>query len=146
MLTRKETIGEIGENLVQIFLGGTLSEDKYDSVKDLILNDGTFVEVKTQPRWQKHQCFTLNGYKEINLKKCQDVDRLIFVEPTKSGKILLFEAPEKSQRNFYVRYVGNNKRFCLDINTCKLIEIIENKKINNTLIKLSKTPYKFITP
>jgi hypothetical protein len=146
MLTRKELIGEIGENIVKDILGGTLSQDKYDSEKDLILNDGTLVEIKTQPRWQKYQCFTLDGYNEINLIKCLTVDRLIFVEPTLSGKILIFEAPEKSQRNFYTKYAGNNKRFCLDVNTCKIIHVYEDKELNEILVELSQTPIKFITP
>jgi hypothetical protein len=146
MLTRKELIGEIGENIVKDVLGGTLSENKYDSAKDLVLNDGTFIEIKTQPRWQKHQCFTLDGYNETNLKKCQNVDRLIFVEPTLQGKILLFEAPEKSQRKFNIIYAGRNKRFCLDVNTCKIIHVYEDKELNDLLISLSNTPKKFITP
>ena len=89
-MTRNERIGQIGEDLVQELLGGTLSEDKYDMDKDLTLEDGTEVEVKTQARWVKENAFTITANSH-NLQKCLDVDRLIFVEYGKNDNILIWE-------------------------------------------------------
>ncbi len=89
-MNNNEKAGAITERLVLNHLGGTLSEDKYDEDKDIILKDGTFVEVKTQVRYKKENAFTIDQTPtNNNLHKCLKVDRLIFVEIGK-GYIIRF--------------------------------------------------------
>ena len=52
-----------------------LSEDQYDSKKDMII-DGLRVEVKTQVPFVYKNAFT---FKPNQLKKCLSVDRVIFI-------------------------------------------------------------------
>jgi hypothetical protein len=144
-MTRLETIGQIGEQIVQNVYGGVLSEDKYDSVKDLVLDDGTLVEVKTQPRWQKENCFTLDYNKKVNYNKCLNVDKLIFVEPTKSGFINIYEAPEKGSRHFYEKSVGRNKKYCISISDCKLAHRLYLPEENSKLVELTRTPWRYLS-
>ena len=144
-MTNLERIGQIGEQIVQNVYGGSLSENKYDSIKDLVLDDGTYVEVKTQPRWQIENCFTLDYYKKVNFNKCLKVDKLIFVEPTKSGYINIYEAPEKGNRFFYEKDVGKNKRYCIKVSDCKLVKRLYLPEENNELMNLTRTPIRFLS-
>ena len=87
----KEKIGQIGEQIVQNLLGGTLSENKFDMNKDLTLEDGTEVEVKTQNRWVNDNSFSLNTAHFNQLPKCVSVDRLIWVEYGRNDYINIYE-------------------------------------------------------
>jgi hypothetical protein len=143
-ITNQEKLGIIGENLYILYFGGVLSDDKFDSEKDIIEEDGTKVEIKTQPRWKKENCFTLNFYKKVNYNKCLNVDKLIFIEPTKSGYINFYEAPSKEKRFFYTKNVGNTKRYCMNVNACKLIKRVYEPIINEEMIRLTRTPIKYL--
>ena len=103
---RTNRIGEIGESIVQELLGGTLSEDRHDMVKDLTLEDGTEVEVKTQARWVKENAFTISPGTN-NLKKCLAVDRLIFVEYGLGDSILVWE---DNLRNYQMKRTPTGER------------------------------------
>lgn len=77
MKCNKEKLGEIGERIFSCRVPGVnFSTDKYDRVKDLELDGKTF-EVKTQIRFKNENCFTV---KPSQIKKCENVDFLIFVE------------------------------------------------------------------
>lgn len=49
-MTNNQIIGTLGEVWYQALFGGTLSEDRYDSTRDLTQPDGRTVEIKTQQR------------------------------------------------------------------------------------------------
>jgi len=100
---RKEQIGAIGESIVQNLLGGTLSEDKYDMDKDLTLDDGTQVEIKTQNRWVKDNSFSLNTLHFNQLPKCVSVDRLIWVEYGANNYINIYE---DTKREYTIKKAG----------------------------------------
>ena len=97
LMTNKEMLGKLGEDLVAKLLGATLSENKYDSVKDMTQLDGTKVEVKTQNR-HPNGSFTVNAMHVTNLNKCLSVDRLIFVEYDQSNTIKVFECTDRKYR------------------------------------------------
>lgn len=92
-MTNKEKLGKLGEDLFVQHFGGTLSENKYDSIKDLIL-DGKTVEVKTQNR-HPNGSFTINAEHTTNMNKCLKVDRLIFVEYDQTDSIKIYECTDR---------------------------------------------------
>ena len=94
-MTNKEKLGKIGETLVSKLLNATLSENKYDTVKDMVELDGTNVEVKTQNRHPRG-FFTINVEHKTNMNKCLTVDRLIFVEYDSTNTIKIFECTDRS--------------------------------------------------
>jgi len=100
-MTNKELLGRLGEELVANILGATLSEDKYDMKKDMILADGTCVEVKTQIRHPTNNCMTINSAHSNNISKCLTVDRLVFVEFDDSDTIYVRECIEREN---YITY------------------------------------------
>jgi hypothetical protein len=73
-MTNQEKLGTIGEIYYQAIFGGLLSEYKYDGEKDLIQEDGTQVEIKTQSRLRGSNAFTVNKANKNNLNKCLYVD------------------------------------------------------------------------
>ena len=78
-----EEIGRLGELLVRdyfISLGHkvVMSEDKYDTVKDMTV-DGVNVEVKTEMPLYIKDAFTISSKNKNQLPKCLSVDRLVFV-------------------------------------------------------------------
>jgi hypothetical protein len=91
----KSKTGELGERLVAKYfrdLGIYVEEslDLFDRTKDMTV-DGLICEIKTQQLWHKEQAFTI---KPNQLKKCQEVDILIFVEtPSKynGNKVYVYE-------------------------------------------------------
>jgi hypothetical protein len=137
MLTNKEKLGKIGEEIVSHFLNGTLSENKYDDKKDMIV-DGKFVEVKTQPRWKKENSFTVDESKtQNNFFKCLTVDRLIFVEPGKNDEIRIFECTDRSYRIMHPRKI---ETYLFDVSKMKLLISFKNHQICEQMISLSNTP------
>lgn len=92
-MTNKEKLGKLGEDLVASILGGKLSENKYDTVKDMTAL-GKNVEVKTQNR-HPNGSFTVNAQHQTNLRKCLSVDRLIFVEYDSTPNIKIYECTDR---------------------------------------------------
>lgn len=86
-------IGDIGERLVQSSLqryhkNVVLSENKFDSVKDMMA-DGETVEVKTLVRIKIYNAFCI-GSSQID--KCMKVDRLFFVHISRGDSVDIYEA------------------------------------------------------
>ena len=79
-MTNSHLLGYIGECVVAKYFDATMSKDRYDDEKDMILPDGTFAEVKTQNRFKRINAFTVDADKSSNLNKCLTVDKLFFVE------------------------------------------------------------------
>ena len=75
-MTNSHLLGYIGECVVAKYFGATMSKDRYDDEKDMILPDGTFAEVKTQNRFKCINAFTVDADKSSNLNKCLTVDKL----------------------------------------------------------------------
>jgi hypothetical protein len=92
-MTNKEKLGALGEELVAKLLNGNLSENKYDTVKDMIAL-GKNIEVKTQNR-HPNGTFTINAQHTTNVEKCMKVDRLIFVEYDCTDDIKIFECTDR---------------------------------------------------
>lgn len=136
-----KTIGDIGENLVMNILSQdgnlvVLSENYFDSVKDMTHN-GLTVEVKTLVPIKKYDAFCLP---RSQWKKCDSVDRLIFVEIS-GGPIRVFESlkPRKSFSEYF------NFDYCrfYTIEDLKLIATIDDDDLVEKMLELS--PSKYIT-
>jgi hypothetical protein len=98
----KSKTGELGEKLVAKYFrdqGVYVEEslDLFDRMKDMTVDD-LICEVKTQQLWHKEQAFTI---KSNQLKKCKEVDVLIFVEtPSKynNNKVSIYEFPKNKRQ------------------------------------------------
>ena len=97
-------LGSIGEDLVADLYRRqgsevALSENKYDSVKDMLV-DGQTCEVKTQMPYFLKKMFTI---KVNQYFKCMNADKLIWVEaPSKHNdyRIDIYESPQRGMREF----------------------------------------------
>lgn len=100
MATNKEKLGALGESIVARLMNGVLSEDKFDSVKDMTLADSSKVEVKTQNR-HPNGTFTINAMHVTNANKCMNVDHLIFVEYDSSDIIKVYECVDRKNYKIF---------------------------------------------
>ena len=140
---RKELIGEIGEKHVIERLGGTLSEDKYDTEKDLTLPNGQKAEVKTQARWKTENSFTVDEtYTNNNLRKCLNVEKLFFVEPGKNRTIRIYEA---LSREYRIKYPRNIETYLFSVNNMKLIDEVKDEEKWANLVSLIKTKMEWLS-
>ena len=97
-----EMMGRAGETIIVNYCTAAgqkviLSEDQYDSQKDMII-DGLKVEVKTQVPYIYKNAFS---FKPNQLRKCKNADRVIFISvPSKEkshhsdGKVYLIKSAE----------------------------------------------------
>jgi hypothetical protein len=109
--TNKDKLGNIGEQIVAHYVGGTLSENKYDPKKDLILHNAVACEVKTQCRHITKNVFsirapTVNRYKN-QIVKCENVEKLYFVEYNNSDKFRIYECKDRENTISYQAYMGD---------------------------------------
>jgi hypothetical protein len=109
-MSNVETMGSLGENLVSKLMGVVLSEDKYDTVKDGILPDGSEIEIKTQNRHPTKDMFTIssvnNGNGLPNIIKCFSVDNLVFVEYDSTDYIKIWLCTNRKKYNIFVTKSG----------------------------------------
>ena len=143
--------GDIGENLVaKIYRKRghqvTLSENYYDSVKDMLI-DGQTCEVKTQKPYYLRKEFTI---KPNQVSKCTNADILIWVESPSTHnnyRIDVYEAPKKDKRR-WSKYVAKDKygnpqeMRGMSVDACKLIYSEEGsidafRLMNNTVSDMS---------
>jgi hypothetical protein len=97
-------LGSIGEDLVADLYRRqgsevVLSEDKYDSVKDMLI-DGKTCEVKTQMPYHIKKMFSIRVDQYF---KCMNANKLIWVEaPSKHNdyRIDIYESPVRGMRFF----------------------------------------------
>lgn len=135
-MTHEEILGDIGEIWYHAHFGGTPSIDKYDSEKDHTDKDGTAVEIKTQSR-HPYQCFTINTANKNQLKKCVQVDKLIFIEYSLSDTIIVYEC---TNRVFYTTITDDGRRMaCWPIEDMTVIAKCKNKKLANLMRYFSKS-------
>lgn len=139
ILSNKEKLGKLGEDLVANLLGAELSEDKYDMFKDMTA-DGKLIEVKTQSR-HPNGCFTVNMKHRNNLQKCVEVDRLIFVEYDATSDIKVFECTDREYGITNTRptpFEPNGRRMaCWPISRMTLLATIDDSNLAATMRGLS---------
>ena len=73
-----------------------LSYDPFDDEKDMVTSDGQLVEVKTQERLYMWNVFTVSRERLTNLRKCMDVDILVFVEYDKSDLVRIWRVQDRN--------------------------------------------------
>lgn len=93
-------LGLLGELLVKYTIGGTLSDDVFDTAKDLILEDGSTAEVKVAGYFQKTGEFFIKDNKtQSTIYKLTSVDHVYFIERKK--KTIVLHKNTKSDYRFY---------------------------------------------
>lgn len=144
----KVALGAIGEGIVRRFfesqgLKVVMSEDQYDSEKDMVV-DGKTVEVKTLLPIYKYSSFCLPVKQS---KKCELVDRLIFLEvpdlPQEDVVILeSIKDPEVNRRYDWRDWFNNE--YCQFYRLTNLVEIgrIKDRNASSSMWKLSPSNYK----
>ena len=101
--TKKEKLGYIGEYLVKHIFGGVMSENKFDMKKDITLDNGAMVEVKTQNRDKYRNMFTVNTMHKNQVEKCVNVDKLYFVEYDDSNTIRVWMCSDRTYTIYETR-------------------------------------------
>lgn len=135
-MTNQEILGDIGEIWYTAKYGGELSEDKYDSEKDVILNDGTYAQIKVQSR-HPNQSFTINTKQTSALENALKVDKLVFIEYSASDTIIVYEC--KDRKYFKVTTKDGRIMACFPIENMSIIEKVKNKKLANLMRNFSKS-------
>jgi len=137
-------IGRLGEELVQEVLSKTgdvvnLSESRFDSVKDMMINDQITVEVKTLVSIKKYNAFALGS---SQWKKCDEVDRLFFVEipSTETDPIVLWESLKP--RKYFTQYFNGDTCRMYTKSDLHNYENVYNKDISKELCELSPSKYR----
>lgn len=140
--TNEEKLGKLGEDLVAELLSAQLSENKFDSVKDMTEANGTKVEVKTQNR-HPNGSFTVNAMHVTNLNKCMSVDRLIFVEYDETEFIKVYECTDRKYRLVNTkptRYEPEGRiMVCWPINKMNKLAEIHNPELASEMRNLSNS-------
>ena len=127
-LTNQQMVGDLGEIVFQACFGGIMSDDQFDSTKDLVL-DGKTVEIKTQCRYKNIDAFTVNKAHSTNLRKCLTVDRLIFVEYDSTNEITFFECTDREY--FTVKTASGKMMACFPIDKMVVLKKLKNSKLAN---------------
>jgi hypothetical protein len=135
-MTDQEILGDIGEVWYHAHFGGVPSSYKYDSNKDHTDKDGKFVEIKTQSR-HPHGYFTVNTSYKNQLKKCLEVDKLVFIEYSLSDIIIVYECVDRS---YHTTTTSDGRRMaCWPIENMNIITKCENKKLAALMRNFSKS-------
>ena len=142
-MTRKERIneiGKIGEKLVRNLLLKnnkivTLSEDKFDSVKDMIA-DGQTVEVKTLVPIRIENAFCIGS---DQITKCLNVDRFMIVEISRRDSITIYEF--KNPRKPYRKLFNNDNCYFFKLTEHDVYDTIHNESIAAELRALSPSNF-----
>jgi hypothetical protein len=136
----KHLLGKLGEELVARLEKAILSEDKFDTIKDMIDSNGKNIEVKTQNRYRSKNIFSINTKSTTNIKKCLTVDRLLFVEYDSTDIIKIYECIDKNSGYYYITN-SNIKMFGWPINKMKLLHLYQNKTLAKKMRSLSNNKY-----
>lgn len=137
-------IGRIGEELVKEVLSETgdtitLSESKFDSVKDMMINDKFTVEVKTLVPIKKYNAFALGS---SQWRKCDGVDHLFFVEiPSREDDpVIVWES--KKPRKYFTQYFNGDTCRMYEKNSLHEYKKVYNRDITAQLCELSPSKYR----
>ena len=140
---KKVECGSIGEDLVADLFRRqgrevSLSENKYDSVKDMLV-DGKTCEVKTQVPYFNKKMFTI---KVNQYFKCMNADKLIWVQmPTKHNdyRIDIYESPQRGMREFRKYKAQGRDMYGMNFCETTLIDSIEGSIEGIRLMKLTSS-------
>ena len=125
-------LGDAGETLVSNFLQENnwvvkRSVNQYDSKQDMIAtrDDVTVtIEVKTQQPYHMQNAFTV---KPNQLKKCQSVDSLIFVEtPSEDNGNVVRMWNAVSREYFTTKTYDGRTMVCFDIDDMELMQTYDD--------------------
>ena len=136
-------LGSIGEELVADLYRRrghqvSLSENKYDSVKDMLI-DGQTCEVKTQMPFFYKRMFTI---KVNQYFKCMNSDMLIWVEtPSKHNdyRIDIYESPARGKRFFRKYKAQGRDMYGMSFDDTKLLDCIEGSVEAVAMMKLTNS-------
>ena len=133
-INNQSRIGDLGESLVATVLNCKMNDNAYDSTSDMVQNiTGDTIEVKTQNRFHQLNSFTI----PINhLNKCQQVDRLIFVEYGTSGRCRMYECHDRTRFTTY-----KHKMIAFPIENMSLIWDFEHPAAEE-MCELTETKYR----
>jgi hypothetical protein len=131
---RKSKTGDLGERLVARYFrqqGFQVEEslDLFDRKKDMIIDQNQSCEVKTQQLWHLQKAFTI---RESQLKKCSNVDKLIFVEtPSKynQNRVFLYEFPKDKRQTRLMKTKDDRLMYLFPISNAILLETIDDPLI-----------------
>jgi hypothetical protein len=137
---RIQKIGKIGEELVQNSLLKhhkiiTLSENKFDSVKDMIA-DGETVEVKTLVPIRIENAFCIGS---DQITKCLNVNRFMIVEISRGDIITIREY--KNPRKPYRKLFNNDNCYFFKLTEHNVYDTIHNESIAAELRALSPSNF-----
>lgn len=143
---RRTKTGELGEKLVARYyrsLGFTVEEslDLFDTNKDFMVDNKT-CEVKAQQAWHKENSFSV---KPNQLKKCNDVDILIFVEtPSKYNQntVRLYEMPKDKRKTKTLRTSDGRTMHLFSKNNAILLKTITDENIVKQFERYSLSKWK----
>lgn len=149
-MTRSERIlalGDLGERTVLRWFNyhgiqGERTDDWFDAEKDMTV-EGKTVEVKTLLPIYMYNAFCL-PFKQG--PKCDEVDRLIFLQIPKNGgealELYESEKDEDGKRDYFKEYFNNE--FCRFYRLTSLTKLgtIWDYDVSNELWKLSPSTYK----
>lgn len=136
--TSKQRLGFLGEQLVAKIFDATLSSNRFDSVKDMTLNESQLnIEVKTQRRDVYRNMFTVNTINANQVNKCVSVDLLYFVEYDKSNVIKIWNCTDRK----YETYETRDGRLMAGwpISKMTLIKEIEDQALAEEMRSLSQS-------
>lgn len=143
---RRMKTGDLGEKLVARYYrsNGILVEESLnlnDSKKDMLVDNKT-CEVKTQQAWHKENSFSIR----VNqLKKCTDVDILIFVEtPSKYNQntVRLYEMPKDKRKVKTLTTSDGRTMHLFSKNNAILLETITDENIVKQFERYSLSKWK----
>lgn len=145
---RVEMLGAVGEGIVRRFFQSqgaqvVMSEDKFDSEKDMVV-DGKTVEVKTLLPVYKFRSFCLPVQQS---RKCESVDRLIFIEvpDLPEDDVVILESVVDTETNRRYDFREHfNKEYCQFYRLTNLVEIgrIKDRNASTSMWNLSPSEYK----
>tara|TARA_A100001388_G_scaffold105105_1_gene76849 strand:- start:4501 stop:4947 length:447 start_codon:yes stop_codon:yes gene_type:complete len=138
--TNREIMGRLGEEALSAKYGFTLSDDKYDMEKDAIDENGNRVEIKTQNRHPAGY-FTVNLANVNQLKKCVEVDRLLFLEYDNTDILKVWESPktDEARRAKTIRTRDGRAMGGFPIDKMILIDELDDPDLCNMLKQLSQS-------
>ena len=143
---RKTKTGELGEKLVARYyrsLGLPVEEslDLFDSKKDMLVDNKT-CEVKAQQAWHKENSFSVRSNQ---LRKCTDIDILIFVEtPSKYNQntVRLYEMPKEKRKVKTLTTSDGRTMHLFSKNNAILLETITDENIVKQFERYSLSKWK----
>ena len=135
--SNEKKLGDIGEKIVAYLTNSVLSENYWDSEKDMTgREDKKKKEVKTQARHVSRGEMTVN---ENQREKCTErCDELYFVEYDNTDFIYVYLCEDRHNYSAFTT-AGGTKRIGWKIDKMKVIKVIHNADLAKKMRSLSKS-------